>query len=688
MSGTSHFKSNPNTDFRDIDHISKAEAEAEAKALRKGIDYHDLRYYLKNDPVISDAVYDALFHRLQVIEDHFPELRTENSPTRRVGAEPASRLPKVRHRADMLSLASALEEKKVREFIAFVHRESDGKTIRFTLEPKYDGLSVELVYKKGELSVVTTRGDGETGEDITRNIRTIRSVPLRLQGKAQLPSLLAVRGEVYMTAKGFQDLNQQKVQNDEEPFANARNAAAGLVRQLDPKKVADKPLEIVVYDIMAIEGLDIATQQDAVKQMQHWGFKTGAHIRTATGFEEVKHYYQQMADQREALDFDIDGVVIKLNSFEQRRSLGTRQRTPRWAFAWKFAPKEELTTLQRIVVQVGRTGKLTPVALLEPVDVSGVTVSRATLHNAGEAAKKDVRPGDKVRIARAGDVIPEVVERVNTPGRKRNPSFHMPDDCPACGARIVREGAYHLCPASLSCPPQVIGTVRHYGSRDAADIDGLGRKTDEALYHKDLIRDIADLYRLSVEDIKTLEGFAETSARQLYDAVRRRSTLPLHRFLYALGIRHVGRSAARILAHHFTSFSNIREAAESELKTVDEIGPEIAASVHQFFNRRENQRVLQKMFEAGVTIEDAPKREDTQTLKDKSFVFTGRLTHYTRREAQDAVERLGGNATSSVSGRTDYLVVGENPGTKYDEAQENDVTIIDEDALREMIGDA
>lgn len=684
--GDSYKKIDPDVDFKAKVELSEDEAKAEAEVLRKAIDYYDIQYYVKSRSVVADAVYDKLFLRLQQLEDMFPRARSENSPTRRIGAEPVSKMRKAAHRATMMSLMAALEEDRIRDFFAFVHRRLAGEEVTFSLEPKYDGLSVELVYEAGELTLAATRGDGETGEDITRNVRTIRSVPLRLQNYPASMSLLSVRGEIYLTAKGFQDLNAQRVQNGEEPFANSRNAASGLVRQLDPNKVAGKPLDIFVYDILAVEGTDIKNQREALTLLAQWGMKTDPHTQTAKRFNEAEKYYKHLAEKRDNLDFDIDGMVIKLDDFDRRLKLGARQRSPRWAFAWKFVPKQEITTLQRIVVQVGRTGKLTPVALLAPVDVGGVTISRATLHNAEEVMKKDVRAGDQVRIARAGDVIPEVVERVAAQGRARNSPFQMPDMCPACGAQVVREGAYHVCPAGLSCPPQVIGAILHYASRDAADIEGLGGKTVKALYQCHLVADVADLYRLRPEDVQLLEGFAEKSARQLCEAVKARRSLPLHRFLYALGIRHVGRRTARLLAEHFTSFKKIRHASKKELLAIAEVGPEIAQSVRGFFDNRQNQRVLEKLFKSRVEITDAPKHSGKDALKGKIFVFSGRLEQYSRREAQSAVEQLGAKSSSSISGRTDYLVTGEDPGGKYDEAREKGITIIDEAAFRELIG--
>ncbi|MDZ7700395.1 MAG: NAD-dependent DNA ligase LigA [Deltaproteobacteria bacterium] len=446
------FKKNPTKTFKDIDQMTQQEARKEVDALREGIDYHDYLYYVKNQPEISDARYDKLFHRLQELEDAFPDLQSDQSPTQRVGAKPVSELRKVEHATPMLSLNAGLDEKEIKRFIDFVRRHIEGENVEFVLEPKFDGFSVELVYENGELKYGATRGDGETGEDITRNLKTIHTIPLRLRNGNGTPDVLSVRGEVFMRKQGFQELNKERIEKGEDPFANARNAAAGTMRQLDPKNVADKPLDILFYDILYIEGDELTSHWDVLKHFPRWGLKTDTNNRKASSFKEIRSYHERLSEKRDDVEYDIDGIVIKLNNYTQRERLGVRQRSPRWAMVWKFPPKEEITTLEDIVVQVGRTGMLTPVALLQPVDVGGVTVSRATLHNEDEVKKKDVRPGDTVRIARAGDVIPEVVERIPKPGQKRQEAFAMPGKCPACGADVYREGAYYFCSGRLTCP--------------------------------------------------------------------------------------------------------------------------------------------------------------------------------------------------------------------------------------------
>jgi DNA ligase (NAD+) len=679
------FKKNPSTDFKDLNDLSKKEARKETGALRKGIDYHDYLYYVKNQPEISDADYDKLFHRLEELEKAFPELQADNSPTRRVGAPPEDRLKKIRHRAPMLSLNADLKQKKAKDFCDFVKRHSNGRKVSYVLEPKFDGFSVELVYENGRLKYGATRGDGKTGEDISKNLMTIKTIPLRLQGNKHSASMLAVRGEVFMSKDGFQQLNRSRIERSEEPFANPRNAAAGIMRQLDSKKVADKPLDVIFYDILQIKGKSFTSHWDALQQLSDWGLKTDSHNKRCTAFEDIRQYRNKLNEDREGFDFEIDGLVIKVNEYERRKTLGTRHRSPRWAFAWKFPPKEEVTTLEEIVVQVGRTGMLTPVALLQPVNVGGVTISRATLHNEDEVRDKDVRAGDTVRIARAGDVIPEVVERVKKRGRKRKGSFSMPQKCPACGAKVYREGAYTFCPAGLSCPPQVTGRILHYAGRDAMNIEGLGKKTAEDMVQKGLVKDISDLYRLSKEDILQIEGFADKSATQLHAAIQKRKKVQLDRFLYALGIRHVGQRTAQVLAQRYQSLKNLRKADRQDLVNIPEIGPEIARSVAQFFKQKENRNALQGLADAGVKVEDVPSGSQKRALAGKTFVFTGKLENFTRSEAEARVEELGGRATSSVSGETDYLVVGVDPGKKYEEAKKQNVERLREQEFEKLL---
>jgi len=681
------FKKDPRTKFKDIDKMNDREAKEEIEALREGIEYHNFLYYVKNQPKISDSLYDKLFHRLQKLEEAFPRFQSGTSPTRKVGAAPVDKLKKVEHTVPMLSLNAALSSEEAQEFDRFIRRNIPDKKILYVVEPKFDGLSVEVVYRDGVFQRGATRGDGRVGEDISENLKTIGQLILRLQKpeKEGTPSFLAVRGEVFMPKQAFQKMNKERIQRGEEPFANPRNAAAGIMRQLDSKKVADKPLRIMFYEILRIEGREFSSHWDELQQFPRWGLKTDPHNSRFSSFGEVKKYWEKLSGQRDELAYEIDGVVIKLDDLEARSQLGTRQRSPRWALAWKFPPKQEETRLADIVVQVGRTGMLTPVALLEPVEVGGVTVSRATLHNEDEVKKKDVRPGDKVRIARAGDVIPEVIERVTERGRKRGKKFSMPAKCPVCGSQVFKEGAYYFCPAGLSCQAQLVGHILHYASRDAMNIEGLGEKIARQLVEKDMVEEIADLYHLSKEDLKGLEGFADKSAQNLYEAIQRTKNTRLDRFLYALGIRHVGQHVARILAQELRSLKRIRHTSREDLEKIREIGPEIARSIVHFFGQEDNVHSLEKLLDSGIALEPLPKSKKAHPLEGKTFVFTGKLEDLSRDEAKRWVEDQGGRATSSVSGETDFLVVGDGPGSKLDEAKKLGVEILEEAEFKRMI---
>ncbi len=684
MSPKNPFMKNPSLKFKPVDKLDKKEAESEIANLREAIEHHNYLYYVKNSPEISDEAFDKLFHRLQDLEERFPDLQSPNSPTRRVGAKPVDALKKVEHTAPLLSLDSALEEGKITNFDDFVHRNTGQEKIEYVLEPKMDGLSVEIVYEKGAFRYGATRGDGQVGEDISENLKTIGSVPLHLRRDGELPSFIAVRGEILMSKKGFQELNKQRVEVGDEPFANPRNAAAGIVRQLDSKKVAGKPLVVFFYDILKIEGMSFSSHWQELEKFPEWGFRTNPLNSRCASMEEVKKFHQNLIDKRDELDYEIDGIVIKLDNLEARNKLGMRERNPRWAMAWKFPPKKEVTVLQDIVVSVGRTGMLTPVALLDPVNVGGVTVSRATLHNEDEVKKKDVRPGDRVRVIRAGDVIPEVVERIEEKGKKRGKEFSMPSRCPVCGTKVVREGAYYFCPNGLACRAQLVGHIIHYVSRNAMDIENLGEKIVRRFVERGMVKDLADLYHLSVDDILEVEGFAEKSATQLYNAIQNAKNPRFERFLYALGIRHVGEHIARVLALKFKTLDSLKKTELKDLQETSEIGPEIAESVYTFFHEEENMKILDRLLDAGLKIQGA-EAAATGILEGKTFVFTGELENYTREEAKELVESLGGRATSSVSGNTDYVVVGANPGSKLDDAHELNVEILDEEAFEKLI---
>ncbi len=677
---------NPETSFVEVSELSRDQARKQVDQLREAIDFHDYRYYVKADPVIADEGYDRLFRRLKALEAAFPELQSDTSPTMRVGAPPLEVLQSVEHVRPMLSLESAYERDEVAAFYDFLKRELGEDRLAFHVEPKLDGISVEVVYQNGTFVRGSTRGDGVTGEDISRNLKTINSLPLRLQGAP--PDFLALRGEVLMHKSDFQQMNRRRVQNNERPLANPRNAAAGTVRQLDPNNVADKPLDVYFYELLDSSGEAFQTHEQMMRALPEWGFKPVPRVRVCATVEEIEQYREELLSEREEIDFEADGIVIKLNDRPAREEVGTRQRNPRWALAWKFPARKEVTLLRDIVVQVGRTGTLTPVALLDPVEIGGVTVSRATLHNEGLVHEKDLRPGDRVRVQRAGDVIPQVIERVEAGKNRPAEKFHLPETCPVCGTAVRREGAYVICPNGLACRAQLEGHVVHYASRAALDIETLGEKNAKQLIERGLVKTLADIYDLSVEDLEQLEGFAQKSARKLHSEIQGTKEPRLDRFLYALGIRQVGEHVARVLAQSFGSLENVRQAEVEDLSAVHEIGDEIADSVYDFFHRQENVENLDRILSAGVAPKLMPKR-DQQPLQGATIVFTGDLESYTRSEAKEKVEALGARATSSVSGNTDYVVVGASPGSKLDQARKRgNVTILDEQQFKELIGEA
>jgi DNA ligase (NAD+) len=680
------FIKTPFSSFQEPDKMSRKDAGKEIEQLREAIEHHNYLYYIKNKPAISDHQFDDLFQRLLDLEEHFPAFESDVSPTRKVGAPPVDQLKKKKHAAPMLSLHSSDEEKQVDDFIETVRGKAQGKRTDFVLEPKFDGLSVEVVYENGAFSYGATRGDGETGEDISENVKTINSLPLKLHTNGDYPDFLAVRGEIYMGKDDFQQLNKERIEQHQEPFANARNAAAGIVRQLDSKKVADKPLDIFFYEVLADKETRFDSHWEMLQQLPCWGLKTNPECRKSRKVKEIRDYYHDIGNKREVIPYEIDGIVIKLDDRKLRSELGTRRRSPRWAHAWKFKPKKEITTLREITVQVGRTGVLTPVALLEPVEVGGVTVSRATLHNEEEVRKKDVRPGDQVRVMRAGDVIPEIAERVQTGGEKRGKPFEMPDHCPVCRTQVLREGAHVVCPAGLSCKAQLKGSLIHFASRGAMNIDHLGEKVIGQLVDRGMVRNLPDLYKLKAVDLEELDGLAEKSARKLYEAIQGSKSPDLEKFLYALGIRQMGRHIARIIAKKYRTLDAIRQTDNEELVEIQEIGPEIAESITHFFGNETNLEMLDQMQKLGIHLQEAETGKSGM-LKGKTFVLTGELDRYTRKEAKEKVEALGGRATSSVSDQTDYLVVGENPGKKLNEAKKKKVQIIDEKHFRKLINE-
>lgn len=667
----------------------KQEIQEQIQKLREKIRYHDYRYYVLDKPVISDRDYDALMRELEAWEHKYPSLVTPDSPTQRVGGAPLAKFTHVRHVAPLLSLDTALDETEVRRFDERIRREVQSNNITYVCEPKLDGLSVELVYEEGYLVRGSTRGDGITGEDVTENIKTIKAVPLRLQKKKErYPRRVAVRGEVIMTLDTFKEINKKLVAKGGEPLANPRNAAAGSLRRLDPRETQERPLDIFFYEIIE-EDPDsfISSQWIKLSTLQTWGLKTTDLAQHCSSIDQCLSYHQNMERKRESLPYEIDGIVIKVDKVEYQKQLGVKTRSPRWALAYKFSPRQEQTQVLDIVPQVGRTGILTPIALLKPVDVTGVTVSRASLHNQEFINQKDVRIGDMVRIARAGDVIPEVVETLPQKRTGQEKHYVLPSHCPVCGSRVMQDGAYIRCPGGLSCSAQLKRSIAHFCSRDAMDIENLGGKTVDLLVDKGLLDRISDIYHLSGEELMDLPGFAQKSVQNLLDAIQESTKRSLPHFIYALGIPHVGEYVARVLAQRFHSLPGLMAAREEDLLTIPGVGPEISQSIHAFFDETHNQEEITRLRDA--RIEATWKRLDDEsprgTLADKTFVFTGSLETYTRGEAQGEVEKRGGRVASAVSEKVDFVVVGENPGSKYEKAKKVGVSILDEKGFQELL---
>ncbi len=667
----------------------KKAAERIAK-LRSEIRHHDYLYYVKDAPDISDAQYDKLYRELVSLEEEHPDLVTDDSPTQRVAGQPVTSFPTIEHAAPMLSLDSDQSEATLRRFDERVRKGLDGEfPVEYVLEAKLDGASLELVYQNGILLQASTRGDGRRGEGITANVRTMQSVPLRLRDSERpVPPFLSIRGEVIMRAEQFDKLNERLMAEGKEPFANPRNAAAGALRQLDPQLTASRPLELYAYDILASEELDLATQWDVLQALKDWGLRVNGLARKAKTLDDILEYHKGLEEQRDDLGYEIDGIVIKLNGLEAREVLGWTTRHPRWAFAFKFPPRKEITRILSILPSVGRTGVVTPVAIMLPVEIGGVTVSRATLHNREEVARKDVREGDRVRVQRAGDVIPQVIERIEEPDRERAPEWRMPDVCPSCGTPLTERGPFTVCPNSFECPAQLAGRIVHFASRNALDIEGLGDETAKLFVSEGLVKQLPDLFDLQADQLVKLEGFAEKSATNLVEALRKAaSKVELARFLYGLGIPEVGTAVARDLARHFGSFERVRTADEAALQEVQGIGPRMTEQITAFFAQPDNAEVLDALVQKLSLQEEQskPVSGSVQPFAGLKFVFTGGLSRFSRKQAQEYVESLGARATGSVSKSTDYVIVGEDAGSKAEDAQKLGVKILDENGFVELL---
>jgi DNA ligase (NAD+) len=663
------------------------EVERRIEDLRDQIRLHNYHYYVLDAPLIPDAEYDRLFRELRQLEEQYPEFITEDSPTRRVGDQPLPGFEEVRHALRMLSLENVFSDEELADFDRRVReRLGTDKQVVYTAEPKLDGLAISLRYENGRLVQGATRGDGERGEDVTSNVRTIEAIPLRLLGK-HYPALLEVRGEVFMPKAGFEKLNAEARKAGEKSFANPRNAAAGSLRQLDPRLTAKRPLSFYAYGLGQTDEPIAESHAAAMQELRKIGIPVSPELQRLDGIDECLDYYANILGRRDNLPYEIDGVVYKVDSFEAQSRLGFVSRAPRWAVAHKFPAQEELTVVEDIEFQVGRTGAVTPVARLKPVTVAGVTVSNATLHNMDEIERKDVRVGDTVIIRRAGDVIPEVVQVVpdRRPGDVKKPE--LPLTCPVCGSDILRvEGeAVARCSGGLYCSAQRREGIKHFASRKAMDIEGLGDKLVEQLDENGLVKTVADIYSLKAEDIAALERMGEKSAQNLIMALEKSKSTTLPRFLYALGIREVGEATARSLANHFLTLDAIEQADEDALQETPDVGPIVASHIASFFRQEHNIEVLQGLIAAGVHWPAIEKPEEAaQPLDGKTFVLTGALSR-PRDQIKAQLEALGAKVAGSVSKKTDYVVAGEAAGSKLAKAQDLGIDILDEDQLQEMI---
>jgi DNA ligase (NAD+) len=658
--------------------------------LRAEIERHNYRYHVLDDPEIPDSEYDRMLRELHSLEEKNPDLIVPDSPTQRVGGAPVSAFAQVRHRMPMLSLDNAFTREEVIAFDRRVReRLETGGEICYACEPKFDGLAVSLAYRNGSLEIAATRGDGTVGEDVTHNIRTIQSVPLRLTGRTY-PDFLEVRGEVFMSIAGFKEMNRRAAEKGEKVFVNPRNAAAGSLRQLDPRLAASRPLEIFFHGAGVVEGVRLpGRHSEVLESLRGWGLRTSPESRVVEGVDGLLAYYEEIGRRRTALRYQIDGVVYKVDSLEQQRELGFVARAPRWAIAHKFPAEEAMTRVRAIEWQVGRTGALTPVARLEPVFVGGATVSNATLHNVDEMQRKDVHVGDMVVLRRAGDVIPEVVRVISErrPANAERP--RMPERCPVCGSVVEREEgeAIARCTGALVCPAQLKESLRHFASRRALDIEGLGSKLVDQLVEQEIVKDAADLYRLGVNELVELERMGEKSAEKLIKALEKSKETTLSRFLFALGIRDVGESTAEALARHFRTFDRLRKSATAEIEEVPDVGPITAAHVHAFLHEPRNAKVIDELIKHGLRWPEMRDSEPGDRKFDgKTFVLTGKLSSLTRDDAGDIIRGMGGTVSGSVSKKTSYVIAGEDAGSKLSKASELGLTILDEGQFLKLIG--
>lgn len=650
--------------------------------LVRTLNHHAYRYYVLDDPEISDAEYDQLFKELKALEDRYPELALEYSPTRKVGYAVLTDFKKVKHRTPMLSLANVFDHEELLDFDARVKKLlGDDRKIEYVAEPKLDGLAVSISYKNGIYVKAATRGDGETGEDITENVRTIRNIPLKMLGE-KIPADFEIRGEVVIPKQEFEELNQIKIKNGEKPFANPRNAAAGSVRQLDSKITATRPLYFYAH---SFTGEDLFnTHTEALEKAKQWGFMVHKDVMATTSIQKIKDFFDELMKRREDLEVDIDGVVIKVNKTSLQSELGTIARSPRWAVAWKPPAHTAVTTVNKISVQVGRTGVLTPVAELEPVEVGGVEIKRATLHNASELERKDIRVGDTVVIERAGDVIPAIIRFLEDKRPKGSSRFHFPKKCPDCNTDTIRDGVNFVC-NNQNCPSRIKEALNHFISRDAMNIDGMGEKLIEQLVQKNLVRSFADIYRLNASTLMMLDRMGTKSANNIMSAINGSKNVTLDKFIYALGIDLIGSENAKELSKRFKDIERIKGLKQEDLEDIDGFGPNITKSVVSFFNSKENIKQIDELISLGVNIQSKKEAHGSNTLQGMTFVITGSFSDMSRDQMSELIEKNGGKVASSVSKKTSYVIVGNKPGSKLDKAKELNIKTIELKELLELI---
>lgn len=658
--------------------------------LRKLIKYHDYRYYVLNQPEISDYEYDMLYKELKELEEKYPEFITPDSPTQRVSGEVVKEFKPVKHTFPMLSLDNTYSEQEIYDWAERISKYVPLKKLEFIVEPKLDGLSCTVHYVNGILTTAATRGDGETGEDVTLNVKTIRSLPLSLEplkGKS-IPKFFEVRGEVVMLKKDFEKLNKELQQKGQPTFANPRNAASGSLRQKDPKITAQRPLKFYVHSYGKIEGeVKVETDEEFLELCKNYNLPVIQHYKVCKTIDEVVKYCLFWQQKRDELEYDIDGMVIKVNQLRYREEIGSTLKAPRWAIAYKFPARQATTVLKNVIMQVGRTGVITPVAELEPVECGGVIISRATLHNFDEIKRLGVKIGDTVIVERAGEVIPKIVKVVESKRTGKEKPIEIPKKCPECGSTVVKEEGEvaYRCPNS-SCPAQVINSIIHFAKREAMDIEGLGESVAEALVERKLVKKLSDIYFLTKQQLLTLPLFKEKKATNLLNAIERSKQKPLSKLLYGLGIRHVGEKAAEVLAEKYGSMDKLMRASEVELRNIPEIGPVMARSIKDFFSNKYTIELIEELKKAGVNmIQPKVEKKGPQVFAGMTVVFTGELESMTRSQAEELVKRYGGNTSSSVSRSTSLVVVGKNPGSKYDKAKQLGIKIIYEDEFLKML---